>query len=107
MYCPSSLRLAIPVQARELAAADVPDQPSASQVVERAGGAAAEQAHRVPAQLGGARGPVIGRGHECLTVGHELLPPVERHIARCSGLIEAGNSPDPLQEDRVALQTVI
>jgi hypothetical protein len=42
-----------------------------------------------------------------LAIGHKLLPPMQRHISRCSREVETGNAPDPLQENRVAFQTVV
>jgi hypothetical protein len=51
----------------------------------------------VPAGRGGPRGPVRCGGSECLAIGHKLLPPMQRHISRCSREVETGNAPDPLQ----------
>src|SRR5882757_5308768 len=53
------------------------------------------------------RGPVLHGGLEGLAIADKLLPPVRRYISRCSAEVETGNASDPLQENRVALQTVV
>src|SRR5436190_6836577 len=95
------------VEADELATGDIPQQPGAAQSAERALPVAAEQAHGVPAGRGGARGPVLHGGHEGLAIADKLLPLVRRYISRCSAEVETGNASDPLQENRVAFQTVV
>src|SRR5712671_748266 len=42
-----------------------------------------------------------------MKVSQSLLPLVRRYISRCSAKVETGNASDPLQENRVAFQTVV
>ena len=58
----------VPVQPDKPAADEVPQQSSASEVIKGARPRATEQALGGPADLGGARGPMLGREHEVLAV---------------------------------------
>jgi hypothetical protein len=60
----------------EFAATDGPEETSATEMHQRIIAMAPEQSPRIPAQFGGALGPVFGRVQEVMAIAHELMPSV-------------------------------
>src|ERR1700739_3352268 len=85
--CPVAMEL------NEPAAVECPQEARAAGIVEGPLGRTTEQAHRIPAQLGRAPGPV--RGHKALAVIYKQAPAVPRNVAGWTTIVERSDSLDP------------
>jgi hypothetical protein len=86
----------ISVKLYEFAAIDGPEQTGAAEMHQRIIAMATEQGPRIPAQFGGALGPVFGQVQEAMAIAHKLTPTVPRDVRGWTIIVEAGDPLDPI-----------
>jgi hypothetical protein len=86
----------ISMQLYKFAATDGPEETGATEMHQWVIAMAAKQSPRIPAQFGGALGPVFGRVQEVMAIAHELMPTVPWDVSWWTKIVQACDPLNPI-----------